>query len=56
MEKTLRKISKEELEEILKKHQDWLKDGSGKMADLSYTDLSSVCYNTEKNNLKDNDV
>ena len=40
--KELRKITKEELDAILKTHEQWLKTSrtAGKRADLSYTDLS----------------
>ena len=41
--KELRKITQEQLEEILHKHESWLEDKEGgEKADLSYVDLTGA--------------
>ena len=50
----MKKITKKELDKILKEHNLWLLGKGGEKADLSYTNLS--CINLSYTNLKDADL
>ena len=56
----MRKVSSEELNEMLEKHELWLKrEKGGERADLSYTDLTYdefICANLKRINLKGADL